>query len=272
MKNVLDSRELARKIRRHVIEMAHASRSSHVGSALSIADIVAVLYARFVDPIELERRDRNRTRIVLSKGHAGSAIYAALAEIGLLPIDELKTHYADGSRLSGHVSHKGLIGVEVSTGSLGTGIGMATGMALVGARDGLSYRTFAIVGDGECDEGSVWEAALFARQQRLKNLTVIVDRNRLQGLGSDAEILDLLDLGKKFDAFGWNVFDVDGHDHEQLLDALSKRDDSRPTAVIAHTIKGKGVSFMENNNLWHYRDPQGADYDNAVRELEANRQ
>ncbi len=251
--------------------MAHTAHGSHVGSALSIADIVAVLYGEFVEPGALERRDKNRTRIVLSKGHAGAAIYAALAEIGLMPIEELKTHYADGSRLSGHVSHKGLTGVEVSTGSLGQGVGMAAGMALAGARDGLEYRTFVIAGDGECDEGAIWEMALFARQQRLNRLTLIVDRNELQAYGLTAEIMDLLDLGKKFEAFGWRAVDVDGHDHEQLRRALSKIDETRPTAVIAHTVKGKGVSFMENNNLWHYRDPQGADYENAVRELEACR-
>ncbi len=265
------SQELAWKIRRHVVEMSHVAHGSHLGSALSIADIVAVLYSNFVDVDQIARHDVERTRIVLSKGHAGAAIYAALAEVGLMPIEELKTHYADGSRLSGHVSHKGLLGVEVSTGSLGQGVGMAAGMALAGAKDGRDYRTFVIAGDGECQEGSIWEMALFARQQKLNRLTLIVDHNRLQAMGAVVDIMNLLDLGKKFEAFGWRALDVDGHDHEQLRAALSTIDDEKPTAVIAHTIKGKGVSFMENNNLWHYRDPQGADYETAVRELEASR-
>ena len=265
----MNSIDLAWKIRRHAIEMTHISNGSHIGAALSIADIVAVLYTHFVDIDKIKNKNVNRTRVILSKGHAGAAIYAVLAEKGLMPIEELKTHYADGSRLSGHVAHKNVPGVEVSTGSLGQGVCMAAGIALAGKKDHKNYRTFAIVGDGECDEGSVWEMALFARQYRLNNFTVIVDHNRMQGLGDTAKILDMLDMKKKWEAFGWNVIELDGHNHKQLKEAFSIIDENRPTCVIADTIKGKGISFMENNNLWHYRAPQGEDYEKAVNELES---
>lgn len=264
----MNSEELSWRIRRHVLEMTHVSRGSHIGSALSIVDILAVLYTDFVDIEKLRNNDKNRTRVVLSKGHAGAAIYAVLAEKGLLPVDELKNHYANGSRFSGHVSHKNVPGVEISTGSLGQGVCMAAGIALAGKKDCRDYKTFAIVGDGECNEGSVWEMALFAHQQNLNNFIVIVDHNNLQGFGKTTEILDMLDMKSKFAAFGWNAMSIDGHNHDELRRAFNATDVQKPTAIIANTIKGKGISFMENNNLWHYRDPQGDNYDSAVMELE----
>lgn len=264
----MNSHELAWKIRRHAIEMTHISNGSHIGAALSIADIVAVLYTYFVDIEQIKNKAKERTRVVLSKGHAGAAIYSALAEKGLLPVEELLTHYANGSRLSGHVSHKGVPGVEISTGSLGQGVCMAAGLALAGKKDKLAYRTFAIVGDGETDEGSVWEMALFARQQQLNKFTIIIDHNRMQGLGDTSKVLDMLDIKKKWEVFGWNVLKINGHDHEALKKALEMVDATRPTCVIADTIKGKGISFMENNNVWHYRAPQGEDYTKAIAELE----
>ena len=265
------SENLAWHIRRDVLEMVHSAHASHIGSAFSIVDIVDVLYANFVDAEQLRNHDKNRTRIILSKGHAGAAMYAALAEIGLINKSELTTYGMDGSKLSCHVSHNHVDGIEISTGSLGQGVGMAAGIALAGKKAKLGYRIFVIVGDGECDEGSVWEMVLFSRQQKLNNLTMIIDCNRLQALGKTSDILDMLDFKAKFEAFGWSVQSVDGHNHDELREALKTVDENKPMCIIAKTIKGKGVSFMENNNLWHYRDPQGNDYDNAVNELERQR-
>lgn len=267
----MDSKKLAWNIRRDVLEMVHSAHASHIGSAFSIADILAVLYTDFIDVDQLKHNDKNRTRIILSKGHAGAAIYAALAEIGLLPKKELQTYGMNGSKLSCHVSHNNVTGVEISTGSLGQGVGMAAGIALAGSKAGLDYKTFVIVGDGECNEGSVWEMVLFARQQKLNRLTMIVDCNGLQALGKTVDILDMSDLKKKFESFGWNVKSVDGHNHKDLKAALLTEDADKPTCIIARTIKGKGVSFMENNNLWHYRDPQGDAYTDAVMELERSK-
>lgn len=267
----MNSKILAWNIRRDVLDMVHAAHASHIGSAFSVADIVAVLYTDFVDKEQLLSGDKERSRIILSKGHAGTAIYAALAEIGLMDKKELQTYGTNGSNLSCHVSHGNVNGVEISTGSLGQGVGMAAGIALAGKKAGLNYRTFVIAGDGECNEGSVWEMVLFARQQKLNNLTMIVDCNGLQAMGKTTDILDMRDFESKFESFGWHVQSVDGHNHDALKAALLYVDETKPTCIIANTVKGKGVSFMENNNLWHYRDPQGEDYDNAIIELERQR-
>lgn len=268
-----DSADLAWRIRRGAIEMTHAARASHVGAVLSIADIVAVLYADIlrVDPGQPRRPDRDR--LILSKGHAGIAVYVALAELGFFARGDLAGYCSDRSLLSGHVSHKGVPGVEFSTGSLGHGLPVAAGMALgaVQADGGPRNRVFVIMGDGECEEGSVWEAALFCAQHRLGHVTAVVDFNKMQGLGFSDDILSVRPLKDKWSAFGWNVHEVDGHDHGQLRQALEARDEVRPTCVLAHTVKGKGVSFMENNLLWHYRDPQGDFYQSAVAELESAR-
>lgn len=270
----MNSKQLAWLIRRDGVEMTHVSGGSHIGPILSVADIIAVLYADVanVSPDKLD--DPDRDRIVLSKGHAGAAIYSALANKGFFDRTELMTHYADGSRLSGHVSHKGIPGVEVSTGSLGHGVCMAAGMALAGKMDGRRYQTFAIVGDGECDEGSVWEMALFANQFGLAGLTVIVDYNKMQSLDYCEKTLALGPFADKWRAFGWNVVEVDGHDHDQLRRAMKRTQSAwdKPNVIIAHTVKGKGISFMENDILWHYRFPHdGWEYDNAVAELNAQR-
>jgi transketolase len=267
----MTSKELAWRIRRHVVEMTHVSNGSHIGAALSIADIVAVLYAEAMHVFPDDPKNDRRDRFILSKGHAGAAVYAALAETDFFPVEDLRTYCANGSRLSGHVSHKSVPGVEFSSGSLGHGIGVAVGMAMAAKQDRKSHRVFVIIGDGECDEGSVWEAALFAHHFKLNNLTVIVDHNRIQGLGTCEATIDLLDLAAKWKAFGWNVVEVDGHDCAVLARLLKASDPEKPTCLIAHTVKGKGISFMEDTVLWHYRAPQGDDYVNAVRELEAVR-
>lgn len=265
------SEQLAWLIRRHGIEMTHLSGGSHIGAVLSAADILAVLYADILryDPEDPEWDGRDR--FIMSKGHAGAAVYAALAESGFFAPAELKTHYQNGSRLSGHVSHH-LPGVDLSTGSLGHGLCAAAGMALAAKQDGKHHRVFAVLGDGECDEGSVWEAALFANQYRLENLVAIIDHNHMQSLDTCEKTLELEDFGAKWRAFGWNVIELNGHDHNALRSALTDTRSAghKPTVVIANTVKGKGVSFMENDILWHYRFPHdGWEYDGAVTELHA---
>ncbi|MBE5741933.1 MAG: transketolase [Clostridiales bacterium] len=268
----MNSKQLAWLIKRHGIEMTHLSHGSHIASILSVSDVVAVLYNDVANISPQNLNDENRDRIVLSKGHAGGAIYAALAEKGFFDREELKTHYQDGSRLSGHVSHKGIPGVEVSTGSLGHGVCMAAGMALNAKLENKDYCTFAIVGDGECDEGSVWEMALFANQFKLNKLVVIVDSNKMQSLDYCENTLALAPFAEKWKSFGWNVLDIDGHDHDQIREALitAKNSEDKPTVIIANTVKGKGISFMEFNILWHYRFPhEGEEYDTAIKELNA---
>ena len=270
-----DPKTLAWLIRRNGLEMTHLSRGSHIGSVLSVAEIIAVLYARVlnVDPKEPKKPDRDR--MILSKGHAGSAVYAALAETGFFPVEQLKTHYANGSILSGHVSHKGVPGVEVSTGSLGHGLGVGTGMALGAKMDGAQWRTYVVLGDGECDEGSVWEAALQAAQYKLDRLIAVVDYNHMQSLATVDETLRLEPFEQKWKDFGWNAISVDGHDTDALLKAFEWAKENagsrKPSVILAHTVKGKGISFMENNILWHYRTPQGEEYDAALKELEAQK-
>ena len=268
----MKSEQLAWLIKRHGIEMTHISHGSHIGSILSVADVVAVLYNDVANITPENIKDENRDRIVLSKGHAGAAIYAALAEKGFFSVEELKTHYADGSRLSGHVSHKGIPGVEISTGSLGHGACMACGIALNAKLDKKDYFTYAITGDGECDEGSIWEMALFANHFKLNQFVVIVDHNKMQSLDYCENTLSLSPFAKKWEAFGWNVFDIDGHNHDEIRRALNeaKKSIDKPTVIIANTVKGNGISFMENDILWHYRFPhEGEEYDGALKELHA---
>lgn len=269
----MNSEELAWKIRRHGIEMTHLSGGSHIGAILSVADIIAVLYSGVmnIDPKNPKKMDRDR--FILSKGHAGASIYAALAENGFFEVEELKTHYQNGSRLSGHVSHH-LPGVDFSTGSLGHGLSAGVGMAYAAKKDGKSHKVYVVLGDGECDEGSVWEAALFANHFRLNNLVAIVDHNHMQSMDFQENALEIENFGEKWEAFGWNVIEVDGNSHEELnvafeqAEKLSKEEAHKPTVIIANTIKGCGVSFMQNDILWHYRFPhEGWEYDCAVAEL-----
>jgi transketolase len=263
----LDTEALALRLRRHVVRMCHRGGSSHVGSALSVADIVAVLYGAVLRVDPADPAWQGRDRFILSKGHAGACIYAALAETGFFPVAALDSHYRNGSALSGHVSHKGVPGVDFSTGSLGHGLGVGAGMAMQLLRNGGTQRTYVVLSDGECDEGSVWEAALFAAHQRLADLWAIIDYNKLQSLAPVAETIALEPLADKWLSFGWAVQRVDGHDHEALHRALATRAPDRPTCIIADTVKGRGVSFMEGRVLWHYRSPQGAEYAAAMAEL-----
>lgn len=264
----VDLRVFAAEIRALVVSMVAAAEASHVGGALSLADIVAVLYGRLarIDPAAPNHPDRDR--IILSKGHSCTAIYAALALRGFIPKEELATYGRDGSRLMAHISHQ-VPGVEFSTGSLGHGLPFATGRALAAKRRHASYRTFVLLSDGELDEGSNWEAFLFAPQHKLDNLVVVIDYNRIQSLGHIGEVLELDPLAAKIAAFRWAVREVDGHDIPQIENALTAApwEPGRPSCVIAHTIKGKGVDFMEGALAWHYKSPSPDELSLALKQL-----
>lgn len=265
----MNSEELAKRIRVHAINMVHDAHASHIGGILSCADIVAVLYNDIATVFPHDPKNINRDRIILSKGHNGVAIYVALAETGFFDISKLDSYGKDGSCFSCHISHKKVPGVEISTGSLGQGVGVACGMALNGKLRHKDYKVYAVVGDGECNEGSVWEMALLAAHYHLDNFTVIVDRNKMQAMGNCKDVLNTEPFADKWRAFGWYVVEVDdGNDHKQLKEAFYENNANKPKVIIANTIKGKGISFMENKLLWHYRDPQGEDYENALKELE----
>lgn len=263
----MTSEELAWKIRRHGVEMCSRSGASHIGAILSVADILAVLYADFLNVRPDMPAWPERDRFVLSKGHAAAALYACLGEMGFFPVEELMDFYQNGSGLMGHVSHH-VPGVEFSTGSLGHGICAAVGMAIAAKQDKQPLRVCAVVGDGECSEGTVWEAAQLAAFFRLDNLTVIVDHNKMQSLDTCEKTLLTGTLAEKWRSFGWHTVEVDGHDHSDLRRSLNDRVPGKPSLVIAHTVKGKGVPFMENDVLWHYRFPhEGWEYDGAVQAL-----
>lgn len=260
--------DLALKIRQHAVHMTKIGKSSHVGAVLSIADILAVLYGCVLKKDNSNPRCFDRDRFILSKGHAGAGVYAVLAETGFFPIEELSSHYSNGSKLSGHVSHKGIPGVELSTGSLGHGLSVGTGMAYAAKLDNKQHKVYVLMGDGECDEGSNWEAILFAAHHGLNNLIAIIDYNKIQSLASTEATLRLEPFSSKWQSFGWEVEEVDGHNADDLLKVFtSDRTNHKPLCIIAHTIKGKGVSFMENSILWHYRSPQGEEYNKAMAEL-----
>ena len=262
--------DLARRIRRRALEMVTHARASHIGSALSIADIVAVLYGRTLRVDPAAPRHPERDRFILSKGHACVAVYAALAETGFIDPALLQSYGADGSTLMAHISHK-VPGAEFSTGALGHGLPFGTGKALAAKRRGEDWRTVVLTSDGEWGEGSNWEAALFAAHHGLDNLLCIIDYNKLQSLTTIDETLRLEPLHSKFDAFGWAVQEVEGHDHDALAAALDAGSwpAGKPAMLIAHTVKGKGVSFMENRVEWHYRNPTPELLAQALAEIEA---
>jgi len=264
----LSTEEFAYQIRRHALVMVHRADSSHIGGALSVADILAVLYGRVLRVRSEDPEWPDRDRLVFSKGHACTALYAALALGGFFPLDELASYGWKGTRLLGHASHE-VPGVEWSTGSLGHGLGLACGQALAGKRRSAGWRVFAVLSDGELDEGSTWESALFAAHHGLDNLCVIVDRNGQQALGRTEDVLALGDICAKFSSFGWKTAEIDGHDHTALLQSLEAAVvDGAPTCIVARTIKGKGVRFMEDRLEWHYRSPKTVDLlERALQEL-----
>ncbi|WP_130471069.1 transketolase [Candidatus Magnetaquicoccus inordinatus] len=264
----MNSRLLANTMRVLALQMVTRAKASHIGSALSIIDLVAVLYADVlsVDPGNPQWSERDR--FILSKGHACVALYAALAAQGFFPLPELEEYGRDFSDLMNHISHK-VSGVEFSTGSLGHGLPFAVGKALAGKRGGKGWRVCVLVSDGEMDEGSNWEALLFAAHHRLDNLLLLIDYNKLQSLTTVAETLALEPLAEKLRAFGWAVTEVDGHDHEAVRSACKgfPWQVGKPSVLLAHTVKGKGVSFMENQVVWHYRNPSEEQLAQALEEL-----
>jgi len=268
----MDSVLLSQKIRTLSLAMVHRAKASHIASALSIADIVGVLYADQMQVFPDQPLHPARDRFVLSKGHACVAVYAALAARRFFPEARLESYGQDLSNLMNHISHK-VPGVEFSTGSLGHGLPFGVGKAAAAKRLGAGWRTYVLLSDGEMDEGSNWEALMFAAHHRLDNLVAIIDYNKLQSLTTVAATLGLEPLADKLRAFGWSVREVDGHDHDQLRSALvaAPWQAGAPSILIAHTIKGKGVSFMENRVEWHYRSPDRAQLASAIAELEGRR-
>lgn len=260
----------AKNIRMNIVKMVANAASGHPGGSLSAADIMTVLYFEEMDINKENAASIERDRFVLSKGHASPLLYAVLCEKGLIPQEELKTFRAINSRLQGHPNMNYLDGVDMSTGSLGQGISAAVGMALANKIDQNDHRIYALLGDGECEEGQVWEAAMAAGHYQLDNLCVIVDFNGLQIDGNIRDVMNPTPIDEKFKAFNWNVIIIDGHDLGQIADAFAKAREckGRPTMILAHTIKGKGVSFMENNAAWHGSAPNEEQLKQAVADLE----
>ncbi|OGO31355.1 MAG: transketolase [Chloroflexi bacterium RBG_16_56_11] len=264
-----DLKEVARRLRRRIVTIIGKAGSGHPGGSLSAVEIVTALYWRVLRHKPSDPRWPDRDRFILSKGHAAPVLYTALAECGYFPIAELDTLRQLDSRLQGHADCCVTPGVETSTGSLGQGLSFAIGAALAGRLDSRGYRVYALLSDGECDEGQTWEAAMSAAHFKVDNLTAVIDNNGLQLSGRVRDIMNLDPLGKKWEAFGWQVSEVDGHDINQLLDALEKAKNvkGQPAVIIAHTIKGKGVSFMENNVDFHGKAPNAKELELALKEL-----
>jgi transketolase len=265
-------RALARRLRSHSLRMISRAKTSHIGSCLSVADILAVLYGRILRVDPKQPAWPSRDRLIVSKGHAAAIVYAAVAEAGFMPVERLDEFARNGGQLYGHVTHGGVPGIEMSSGSLGHGLPVGAGMALTGKRAGEPWRVFVVMSDGELDEGSNWEAMLFAGHHQLDNLTIIVDYNKIQSLDWVEKTLRLEPLADKFRAFGWSVREVDGHDVKELSSALEMvpLDAGKPNAIIAHTIKGKGVSWMEGKVLWHYKQPTPDELVTALEEVAAS--
>ena len=264
-----DLQSIARKIRYRTVRTSHLSGTPHLGSCLSCIDLLVYLYWRVlkIDPVQHDRPDRDR--FILSKGHAAPALFQVLAERGFFDVERLEEYGVDGSVFGEHPpAPKYLPGIEAATGSLGHGLPMGLGMALAARITKNPYRVFAILSDGECNEGSVWESALMAAAQKVSSLTVFIDYNKWQATGRSDQVLGLAPLREKWAAFGWCASEVDGHDFEAIHQALeNSKNDERPKVIVAHTVKGKGVSFMEDDNNWHYRIPKREEVLAAANEL-----
>jgi transketolase len=265
-------KEKALNIRLGALEGIHAAASGHPGGSLAIADILAYLYFEEMNVNPADPKNADRDRLVLSKGHTAPALYAALAEKGFFDKDLLKTLRKFGSILQGHPDMRHIPGVDMSTGSLGQGFSAACGIALAGKIDAKNYRVYSILGDGESEEGQIWEAAMFGAHYKLDNLVAIVDFNGLQIDGKVTEVMNPTPLDEKFAAFGWNVCVIDGHNFDEIAEALAcaRATKGKPTAIIAKCVKGKGVSYMENQASWHGSAPKDDQYAQAVAELTAN--
>ncbi|MBE5813516.1 MAG: transketolase [Clostridiales bacterium] len=269
MYSVEELQQIATNVRRGILEQVYTAKSGHPGGALSCADILTAIYFNLanIDPNEPEKEDRDR--IILSKGHASAALYSVLAHRGFFDVEELRTFRKLHSGLQGHPSLGKLPGIDMTTGSLGQGLSVANGMALAEKLDKKGYYTYVILGDGEIEEGQIWEAAMSASHYKLNKLIVFVDHNGLQIDGKVTEVNSPTPIKEKFDAFGFNTIEIDGHDFEQIQNAVEKAKEStdKPTAIIARTVKGKGVSFMENQVGWHGKAPNEEQYNSALNEL-----
>ena len=261
---------MAKRLRRHIITMIGKAGSGHPGGSLSAVEIVTALYFNLLRHKPSDPQWSDRDRFILSKGHAAPLLYAALAECGYFPVDELSTLRQLDSRLQGHTDRTATPGVEMSAGTLGQGLSFAIGVALAGRLNSQDYRVYVLLGDGECDEGQVWEGAMAAAHFKVDNLVAIVDNNGQQIDGWNRDVMNLEPFNKKWQAFGWHVIEVDGHNFSQLIDAFdqAKLVKGQPTVIIAHTIKGKGVSFMENNPHFHGKAPNADEVEIALKELE----
>ncbi|GAA0823011.1 transketolase [Clostridium tertium] len=272
IKNIEELRSLAKTVRGDIVSMLTESCSGHPGGSLSAADILTTLFFGEMNIDPKNPKDADRDRFVLSKGHAAPVLYSVLARRGYFPVEELSTLRKIGSRLQGHPSMKCLPGIDMSTGSLGQGISVAVGMSLAGKIDNKDYRVYALLGDGELEEGQVWEAAMSAAHYKLDNLTAFIDFNGLQIDGDITKVMNPSPIDKKFEAFGWNVLVIDGHDIYEILNAIEKAKNckGKPTVVICNTIKGKGVSFMENQASWHGTAPNKEQCKQALAEIGGN--
>lgn len=259
----------ANNVRKNIIEMVYSAASGHPGGSLSVADILIVLYFYEMSIDVNNPKNENRDRLVLSKGHCSPALYSVLAEKGFIPEKDLKTFRKIDSYLQGHPDMKKIPGVDMTSGSLGQGLSVANGMALAAKMDNKDYRVYCIMGDGEIEEGQVWEAAMTSSHYKLDNVCVIVDNNNLQIDGTIEEVMNPYPIDKKFESFGFNVININGHNYEEIIDALenAKKIRNKPTAIIAKTIKGKGISYMENQAGWHGKAPSDDEYRKALEEL-----
>jgi transketolase len=268
--SIVEMEALARRLRRHIVSMIGRAGSGHPGGSLSAVEIVSTLYFRVLRHNPRQPDWPERDRFVLSKGHAAPVLYATLAECGYFPVEELSTLRQLDSRLQGHTDRTRTPGVEMSAGSLGQGLSFSLGIALAGRLNSMPYRVYVLLGDGECDEGQVWEAAMASAHYKVDNLVAIVDRNGLQIDGWTCDVMELEPFSQKWQAFGWHVIEVDGHDFAQLIDAFDRagKVKGQPTVIIARTIKGKGVSFMENKADFHGKAPTAEQVEIALKELE----
>lgn len=266
---ISEYKKIAREIRRDILSMIRRAKAPHIGSSFSIVEILVALYFRCLSVSPDRAQDENRDIFILSKGHGCPALYSTLAHRGLFSPNVLNEFGVDGGTLELHPTRDVKRGIEVSTGSLGHGLSIAGGMAVAAKYDRSNRRVFTLLSDGETNEGSVWEAAMFASHHKLDNLIAIVDYNKIQALGRTREVVSLEPLADKWCAFGWEMEEIDGHSFEQIISTLESVpfQQGKPSVIIAHTIKGKGVSFMENELLWHYRCPDDAEYMRALQEL-----
>lgn len=270
--DILNLKRISNNVRKSIVEEVYSAQSGHPGGALSCADILTVLYFNQMNIDPEKKDDLDRDRLVLSKGHASAALYAVLAERGYFSKDELKGFRKLGSMLQGHPDMKHIPGVDMTAGSLGQGLSVANGMAISSKLDERGFRVYCIVGDGEIEEGQIWEAAMASAHYKLDNLCLVVDNNNLQIDGKVSDVMNVYPLKEKFEAFGFEVFEVDGNDIDELITVFDKAKTvkGKPTAIIAKTIKGKGVSFMEDKADWHGKAPNDEEYKTAIEDLSAN--